>query len=207
MPLISVYNELKEKVGELELNETVFNAPVKKHLFHEVVRMQMARQRKGTASTKGRDEVRGGGRKPWRQKGTGRARAGTRRSPLWKGGGVIFGPKPRAFSFAVPKKVRRAALRAALTLRLQEEQLLVVENLHFEQTKTKDMVEFIKRFDVDKVLIVIQERNDAVERSARNLQNIQVLREAGLNVYDILRYDTLLITKPAIQQIESRLQS
>ncbi|HYA02138.1 MAG TPA: 50S ribosomal protein L4 [Syntrophobacteria bacterium] len=207
MPTVAVYNTRKEQVGEIELKDEIFGVPVKPHLLHEVVTMQLARRRAGTASTKGRSEVSGSGRKPWRQKGTGRARAGTRTSPLWRGGGIIFGPKPRDYSPKVGKKIRKQALRMALSSKLGDNEMLVLDELALPATKTKSFVEVLKTLGVDTALVVIPEPNETVERSARNVRAAKVLRAEGLNVYDILRYHHLILTRGAVPRIETALSS
>ena len=207
MAQIDLYNLSREKVGEVELRDEVFNGPVKPHLFYEVVKWQLARRRRGTASTKTRAEVRGGGRKPWRQKGLGRARAGSIRSPLWRGGGVVFGPKPRDYSYPLPKKVRRAALRSALSLRYKEGKLTVLDGFDLGQIKTKLFVEAMEKLGLkgEKVLIVTDGKDEVLERSARNVPWAKVLRCEGLNVYDVLNYRHLLILRSALPKIEERL--
>jgi large subunit ribosomal protein L4 len=205
MAVLDVYDQEKKKVAETNLSDQVFGARVDQHLFYEVVKMQLANRRGGNASTKTRSEVSGGGIKPWRQKGTGRARSGSTRSPLWVGGGVVFGPKPRDYSYTLPKKVRKAALRSALSLKVKEGKLLVVENLNLEEIKTKVFVSMLKRLEVEKALIV-DDNNLHLERSARNVYQVKVIRPEGLNVYDILRYDHLLIAKNCLEKIEARLK-
>lgn len=205
MPQIDVYSADKEKVGSLELSEAVFDAELKPHLLHEVVVWQLAKRRKGTASTKTRAEVRGGGRKPWRQKGTGRARAGTRTSPLWRGGGVIFGPKPRDYSYTLPRKVKKAALRVALSDKLREEKLTVMRDFGLEAIKTKALAEVLGRFDTENALIVIDGADELMEKSSRNLAHVKVLRAEGLNVYDILKHDRLVLMEVAVSKIEEAL--
>ena len=205
MPIVDVLNINKEKVGEVELQEDIFGVPVWGHVLHEVVTWQRACRRGGNASTKSRGEVRGGGRKPWRQKGTGRARSGSTRSPIWKGGGVTFGPKPRSYAYALPKKVRRLALKMALSSKLQAGQLVVLDEYPHTQPKTKDFVQVLRNFEIAKVLIIAGEANQALQLSARNVPHVQVMLAAGLNVYDILRYEYLVMLKPALAQIEARL--
>jgi large subunit ribosomal protein L4 len=202
MAAINVYSEGKKKVSEIELDNRIFDIDVKGHLIHEVVRMQMARRRSGTASTKTRSLVRGGGAKPWRQKGTGRARAGTTRSPIWRGGGVTFGPSPRRYDSPVPKKVRKGALRSALTLRNREGKLWVIKDLNFKEIKTKSFVEFMESFGFADALFVIDKADAHVEKSARNIQGIKVLRVDGLNVYDILAHENLVFVEDAIQHVQ-----
>jgi len=205
MPRVTICNSRKEEVGEIELNDEVFDVPIKSHLLHEVVSMQLAKRRAGTASTKGRSEVRGGGRKPWRQKGTGRARAGTRSSPLWRGGGVTFGPKPREFTPKVSRKIRKQALKMALSAKFKENQMVVLDDFHLTEIKTKAVVELLDVFGVESVLVVIPERDEVLERSARNVPHTKVLRSEGLNVYDILRYRHLMLMKDAVPKIEAAL--
>jgi large subunit ribosomal protein L4 len=205
MALVDVYNVNKEKVGEVDLKEDIFGVEVKSYLLHEVVVWQRARRRKGTASTKTRGEVSGGGHKPWRQKGTGRARVGSNRSPVWRGGGTVFGPKPRSYAYSLPKKVRRAALKMALSSKLANGQLVVLEDYPYSAPKTKEFMQVMKKFDLEKVLIITSEGHEALELSARNVPYVQVLPTAGLNVYDILRYDHLVLLSPAVAAIEARL--
>jgi len=207
MSLVKVYSTGKKKVSEMELDDRVFNAEVKDHLLHDVVRMQLAKRRAGTASTKIRSEVRGGGRKPYRQKGTGRSRAGSIRSPLWRGGGVIFGPAPRDFGFRVPKKARKQALRMALSARVAEGKVLVLNQFQLKEIKTRSFVEVLRRFGVEKALVVIGEENFNLERSARNVPGVKVLRVEGLNVYDILNHESLILVKDAVEKIQERLAS
>jgi large subunit ribosomal protein L4 len=205
MPTIDVLNINKEKVGEVELQEEIFGVPVRGHVLHEVVTWQRACRRAGTASTKSRGEVRGGGKKPWRQKGTGRARVGSNRSPIWRGGGIIFGPKPRSYAYTLPKKVRRLALKMALSSKLQAGQLLVLDEYPHTTPKTKDFVQVLRNLEVAKALIVAPEANQALELSARNVPHVQVMLPAGLNVYDILRHEHLVMLKTSLAQIEARL--
>ena len=205
MPKVTVCNSNNEEVGEIELNDEIFDVPIKSHLLHEVVNMQLAKRRSGSASTKGRSEVRGGGRKPWRQKGTGRSRAGTRSSPLWRGGGVTFGPKPRDFTPKVSKKIRQQALKMALTAKCKDNQMVVLEGLDLSEIKTKAVVELLKIFELDSVLLVISEHDDVLEKSARNVPHTKVLRTDGLNVYDILKYRHLMLMKDAVPKIEAAL--
>ena len=207
MSLVKVYSTAKRKVSEMELDERVFNVEIKDHLLHDVVRMQLANMRAGTASTKNRSAVRGGGRKPYRQKGTGRSRAGTIRSPLWRGGGVIFGPAPRDFGFNPPKKVRKQALRVALSARAAGGKLLVLNQFELKEIKTKLFVEILARLGMEKALIVIGEENFNLERSARNIPGVKVLRVEGLNVFDILNHENLILVKDAVEKIQESLAS
>ncbi|HEX9882703.1 MAG TPA: 50S ribosomal protein L4 [Desulfobaccales bacterium] len=205
MPTVDVYNIQKEKVGELDLKEEIFGVEVQGHLLHEVVTWQLACRRAGSASTKTRAEVHGGGRKPWRQKGTGRARVGSNRSPLWRGGGVVFGPKPRSYAYTLPKKVRRLALKMALSSKLANGQLVVLDAYPHTTPKTKDFVEVLRTFDLSKALFVTQEDNRALTLSARNVPHVQVMPPAGLNVYDILKHTHLVLFSPVLSAIEARL--
>jgi len=207
MALQDVYNMDGAKVSEVDLADEIYNVPVKQHILHEVVTMQLAGRRAGTASTKGRSDVRGGGQKPYRQKGTGRARAGTRSSPLWRGGGVVFGPKPRNFSYKVPKKVRVQALKMALTAKLQENALIVVDKLDLEGVKTKRFVEVMGALKTKDALIVADRKLENLELSSRNVSDVKVVRSEGLNVYDILKFKHLILLEPSVKQLEGRLLS
>ena len=205
MPKVAVCNSKNEQVGEIELNDEVFNVPIKSHLVHEVVKMQLAKRRSGTASTKGRSEVQASGRKPWRQKGTGRARAGTRSSPIWRGGGIIFGPKPRDYTPKVNKKIRRQALKIVLTNKYKENQMVVLDGFDQEEIKTKAIVNLLRVFGMDSVLLVTPERNALLEKSARNVPHTKVLCSEGINVYDVLKHRNLLLVKDAVLKIEAAL--
>ncbi len=207
MATLDVLTVENKKAGSVELSPAVFEAAVKPHLFHAEVRRQLARRRAGTHSTKNRSAVSGGGSKPWRQKGTGRARQGTNRAPQWAGGGVVFGPVPRSYEHSLPKKVRRAALRGALSQRLQEGAVTVLEALELDAYKTKRVVEIRGGLGLGgcTVLSVIDEPNAYVERSARNLHGVGVIRAGGLNVYDVLRHDKLVMTRAALAAVEERL--
>lgn len=198
----------KGKEGSVELDPAVFQAPVKPHLFHAEVRRQLALRHRGTHSTKNRSAVSGGGVKPWRQKGTGRARQGSIRAPQWAGGGVVFGPVPRSYEHALPKKVRRAALCAALSLRVREDALVVVDELTLDELKTKRLLERLDGLGLDgrsSVLIVIDAPDDKIQRAARNLPWASVLPVVGLNTYDVLRHVKLLVTRSALDAIHARL--
>ena len=207
MSTFAVYDIGNQKVREIELDDRIFDAKINPSLFYDVVRRSLASQRKGSASTKNRALVRGGGAKPWRQKGTGRARAGSRRSPLWRGGGTIFGPMPRDYSFSLPKKVKQAALRAALSLKRQEGKLILLDDFPLEGFKTRQILEVLKKFQVEDALIVTDEKHLFLERSARNIPKIQILRYEGLNVYDILNHEHLILLSPTIQRIQGVLAS
>jgi large subunit ribosomal protein L4 len=201
-----VYNTRKEKVAQVELDGRVFGAEVKPHLLHDVVRMQLAARRSGTASVKNRAMVSGSGKKPWRQKGTGRARIGSLRSPLWRGGGVIFGPFPRDYSLHLNKKVKKAALRSALSSKVREDKLMVIDSFDLAETKTKALAAMLHRLEIDNAFI-IDEANRPLELSARNLPFIKVLKPEGLNVHDILKYDKLVITRPCLEKITRSLSA
>ncbi len=205
MAVINVLNSKGKKVSERELSDALFNVPPKSGVLHEVVTAQLAGRRVGSASTKQRGEIRGSTRKLFRQKGTGRARRGDIKSPLLRGGGVVFGPKPRSYAYKVPKKVRRLALKMALTCKLQDNELVVLDNIDLAQVKTKDFIDIIRALKVDNALIVTDQKNETLELSSRNVPNIKVLRSEGLNVYDILKYKNLVLVEPAINDIEGRL--
>lgn len=207
MPVLNVYDIEKAKIAELELSDLVFGAEVNEHILYEVVKMQLACRRQGTASTKGRSDVRGGGRKPWRQKGTGRARAGTNRSPLWRGGGIVFGPKPRDYSYKVPKKVRKAALRSALSMKVKENKVTILRDFPMDEIKTKKFREVLDRFELGKALFVLDEKNIILEKSSRNIQDVKMVRSEGINVYDLLKYDDLVLLEPSVKKIEGALLS
>lgn len=201
-----VINTDNKIVDEVELEDAIFKASINEPVMHQVVKMQLAGRRRGTACTKERAEVRGGGRKPWKQKGTGRARSGSNNSPLWIGGGVTFGPKPRSYAFSVPKKMKRMALKSALSSKLHDGELAVIKEFNFEKPCTKHLVEIMQQLDVSgRVLIVDDEKNVNLIKSSRNIQGVKVLSVAGLNVYDILLADKLMILQPAIEAIKERL--
>ncbi len=207
MPTVDIYNNNSEVIGQLELRDDIFGVPVNPHVLHEVVLYQLAKRRAGTAKTKGRSEVRGGGKKPWRQKGTGRARAGTSRSPIWRGGGTIHGPQPRSYDMKVPKKVRRLGLKMALSQKVLEQEFKVVDNLGLEQIKTRDFAAILDRFQIRKTLVLTAQEDEVIEKSARNIPDVKVLRTDGLNVYDLLNYRTILLTQETIGKIEERFGS
>ncbi|MEA3486061.1 MAG: 50S ribosomal protein L4 [Thermodesulfobacteriota bacterium] len=207
MPVLNVYDIEKAKMAELELSDLVFGAEVNEHILYEVVKMQLACRRQGTASTKARSDVRGGGKKPWRQKGTGRARAGTNRSPLWRGGGIVFGPKPRDYSYKVPRKVRKAALRSALSMKVKENKVTILRDFPMDEIKTKKFSEVLDRFELGKALFVLDEKNIILEKSSRNIQDVKMVRSEGINVYDLLKYDNLVLLEPSVKKIEGALLS
>jgi large subunit ribosomal protein L4 len=205
MAVIDVVNSKGEKVSERELSDALFNVAAKTSVLHEVVTAQLAGRRSGTASTKRRSEVSGSTRKLYRQKGTGRARRGDIKSPLMRGGGVIFGPHPRSFASKVSKKVRKLALKMALTSKLQENELVVLDKFDLEKVKTKDFIEIVQALRLDNALIVTDKKDETLELSSRNVPRIKVLRSEGLNVYDILKYKNLVLLELAINDIEGRL--
>ncbi len=203
MPKVAVYTVAGQQTGDLELNESVFGVEVNEALIHQAVVMQLAAQRLGTHATKTRGLVRGGGRKPWKQKGTGRARSESTRSAIWVGGGTVFGPTPRSYAFRMPRKQRRLAIKCALSDKVQSGDFVVLENLDFAAPKTKDVVKMLNDFSVDKkVLLVTAETVDNVEKSSRNIPGVKAISSCGLNVYDILNHNKLFITKDAITRIE-----
>jgi large subunit ribosomal protein L4 len=204
MPKIVVYDIAGSKTGEMELNDNVFGVEVNEALLHQAVVMQLANQRLGTAATKTRGLVRGGGKKPWRQKGTGRARAGSTRSPIWVGGGTVFGPQPRSYAFSMPRKARRSALKSALSAKVQAGELLVMEDINFSEAKTKSVVKMLNDLKVNesKALIITADTNENVEKSSRNIPGVKSITSQGLNVYDLLYHDKVLITKDAVSKVE-----
>jgi large subunit ribosomal protein L4 len=204
MAVCEILNIQAEKVGEVELNESVFNVEVNTGILHEVVCMQRANRRSGNACTKTRGEVSGGGAKPWRQKGTGRARAGSRTSPVWRGGGTVFGPKPRDYSYNMPKKVKRLALRMALSARNQEGNLVVIDTFDMPEIKTKNFVQVMQKFQFNNCLVVTEGVDDQISLSSRNAVGYKVLPVEGLNVYDILKYSKLMLIQSSLAKIEER---
>jgi len=204
MSTVNVVNINNEKVEEIELNDAVFNREVKEYILHDVVRMQRAARRAGTASTKTRVEVSGGGAKPWRQKGTGRARAGSRTSPIWRGGGVTFGPKPRDYSFKLNRKVKKQAVAMALSARLQEGNLIVLDDFQMDAIKTKLFVNAMNTLEVPSGLIVMDDASENLTKSCRNVNGFKVLPSGGLNVYDILLHKKVILVKPVIESLEKR---
>jgi len=206
MPTIDVYNLKKKKVGSADLSDAVFGVEVKEHLFYSAVRYQMAARRAGTHSTKGRSDVRGGGRKPFRQKGTGRARQGTLSAVHYRSGGVVHGPHPRSHAHKMPKKVRRAALKSALSRRAEENAVTVFDAFELSEIKTKAFIDVMKTFEMDEVLLVLAELDDTVARSARTIPGVKVLPVAGLNVYDILDHKNLAFTTAAVEAVVARLE-
>jgi large subunit ribosomal protein L4 len=203
MPKVALYNVSGAQVGEVELSETVFGIDPNTHVLHEAVVMQQASLRQGTHKVKTRAEVRGGGRKPWKQKGTGRARQGSIRSPQWKGGGIVFGPTPRSYGYKLPKKVRRLAIKSALSSKVLDNNVIVLDQLSLAQPKTKEFAAILKNLNVDrKALIVTSAFDDNVALSARNIPGVKFLTAEGLNVLDVMVYDKLIITKDAVSKVE-----
>ena len=202
MAKVSVYNMEGNQVGEIELNDAVFGVEVNEHLVHMAVVNQLANKRQGTQSAKTRSEVSGGGKKPWRQKGTGHARQGSIRAPQWKGGGVVFAPKPRDYSFKLNKKEKRLALKSALTSRVAEQKFIVLDELHLDEIKTKKFQAVLNNLKVNKALVVLKEKNENVALSARNIPTVKVAYINTINVYDILKYNTMIVTKDAVAAIE-----
>lgn len=207
MAVTQVYNTKKEEVGEVTLNDDLFGVEVKTHILHDVVRMQLANRRSGNSSTKTRVEVAGSGAKPWKQKGTGRARAGARQSPIWRGGGIAFGPKPRDYSYKLPKKVRKLGLKMALSTRFSEDQLIVVDSLEMAAIKCKDFVNVMNNLEAKNALIIIPDHDETIEKSSRNIPKVKVLPVSGLNVYDILLHEKLILVQTSIEKLEERLLS
>lgn len=207
MATVDIVTAENAKVEQIEVQESVFNAPMKEHAVHQVVCSQLAARRRGTSSTKGRSEVRGGGKKPWRQKGTGNARVGTTRSPLWRGGGVVFGPKPRDYSFSVPKKMRKAAMRSVLTSKLQESKIIVVDRFEFEKPSTKQMAAVLDTLigDASTVAIALGDWTENVWLSGRNIPGVRVLHAENLNVYVALQHDYLIVDKAGLFVLEGAL--
>ena len=201
MANVSVYNMEGKEVGSMELNDAIFGVEVNEHLVHMAVLQQLANKRQGTQKAKTRSEVSGGGRKPWRQKGTGHARQGSTRSPQWKGGGVVFAPTPRDYSFKLNKKEKRAALKSALTTTVNENKFIVVDDLNLDEVKTKKMVSALKALNAEKALVVLGGDNENVALSARNIPTVKVAYINTINVYDILKYHTLVVSKDAVAAI------
>ena len=202
MASVSVYNMEGAQVGTIELSDSIFAVPVNEHLIHQAVVAQLANKRQGTQSAKTRSEVRGGGRKPWRQKGTGHARQGSTRAPQWTGGGVVFAPVPRDYSFKMNKKEKRAALKSALTSRVEENKFIVVDELKFDEIKTKNFQNVLNNLNVNKALVVLEDGNTNVEISAKNIPDVKTARTNTINVYDVLKYNTVIATKAAVAAIE-----
>ena len=202
MANVSVYNIEGKEVGTIDLNDAVFGVEVNEHLVHMAVVSQLANKRQGTQKAKTRSEVSGGGRKPWRQKGTGHARQGSTRAPQWTGGGVVFAPVPRDYSFKMNKREKRAALKSALTSRVEENKFIVIDEINFEEAKTKNFANILNNLSVSKALVVLEDGNKNAELSARNIADVKTAKTNTINVYDILKYNTVIATKAAVQAIE-----
>ena len=203
MPTVAIYDIANKKVGDLELNENIFGVEMNAGLVHQAVVMQLASQRLGNHATKTRSMVRGGGRKPWKQKGTGRARSGSTRSPIWVGGGTVFGPSPRSYAFSMPRKQRRLAIMCALSDKVANGEIVVLDSINFDAPKTKEVVKMLESFSVDNnALIVTADYAENVDKSSRNIPGVKTINTIGLNVFDILNADKLFITKDAIARIE-----
>ena len=202
MANVAVYNMEGKEVDKIELNDSIFGVEINAHLVHMAVLQQLANKRQGTQKAKTRSEVRGGGRKPWRQKGTGHARQGSTRSPQWTGGGVVFAPTPRDYSFKLNKKEKRAALKSALTSRVVENKFVVVDELKLDEIKTKKFVEVLKNLNVEKALVVLNDMDEKVIASAANIPTVKTTQTNELNVFDVLKYDTVVVTKAAVATIE-----
>ena len=207
MPVAAVYDIENKKVSEIDLSDHIFGATVNESVIYEVVRMQLISRRSGTACTKTRRDIRGGGKKPWRQKGTGRARAGTSRSPIWRGGGTVFGPLPRDYSYKVTKKVRKLALISALSQKFKEDRMIILNDFPMEEIKTKKFKEVVDRFGMKKALVIIDKSYPVLEKSSRNLKNIKMIRSEGINVYDLLNHDHVVLLEPSVKNIEGALRS
>jgi large subunit ribosomal protein L4 len=207
MPVASVYDIENKKVSEIDLNDAVFCAEANETAIYDVVRMQMAARRRGTADTKERSEIRGGGKKPWRQKGTGRARAGTTRSPLWRGGGTVFGPTPRSYDFKVSKKLRKIAIISALSIKFNEERIVILRDFPMAEIKTAKFKEVVDLFGLKKALFVVDKADLMLEKSSKNIKNIKMIRSEGLNVYDLLNHEHVVLLEPSIRMIERALLS
>ena len=206
MPTIALYNMNREKIGEVALNEEVFAAEVKEPLIHQALKVQLANRRAGTVKTKTRGEVSGGGKKPFKQKGTGNARQGCSRAPQYPGGGTVFGPQPKVYNLAINKKARKAALRSLLSMQLKSEKITVLDQLDFAQISTKDFAGFMKKFDLERSLIITEDPSTNLSLSARNVPYVKLLKADGLNVYDVLKYRNIVMTQGAVRLVEGALQ-
>ncbi|MDD4363302.1 MAG: 50S ribosomal protein L4 [Atribacterota bacterium] len=193
-----------ETIGEIKLNEDLFNAKINKHIVHQIVKRYLADKRRGTASTKGRSDVRGGGKKPWKQKGTGRARAGTIRSPLWVGGGIVFGPQVRDYGFSIPKKMKLVALKSVLSDKVTNDNMIILDKIELKNGKTKEITEIFNKFNLnnEKILIVIEKENEQIKRAINNLTNVIAVTANKINTYDVLNSNKVLVTKNALEVIE-----
>jgi len=200
---LSLHNVEGKEIGEISLKDNIFNAKINKYLVHQIVKRYLAGKRRGTASTKNRSEVRGGGAKPWRQKGTGRARAGTNRSPIWVGGGIVFGPAPRDYSFSSPKKMKVAAIKSVLSDKLENKEIIIIDKLSLEKNKTNKMLEILKNLQAfKKPLIIIEKEDSGIVLAVRNIKGAKILPVSKINAYDLVNQEKIIITKKALQQIE-----
>jgi large subunit ribosomal protein L4 len=206
VPQLDVYDIEKSKVGNVDLDPSIFEAPVKQHLLHAIVNWQLAKRRSGTASTKTKGEVRGGGAKPWKQKHMGRARQGSIRAPQWRKGGVVFGPKPKDWSYNVNKKTKRQALISALSLKYSEGVLIALNQFELPEIKTKQVADFVKKFELKSALIIVSGENENLFKSAKNLKNIKVIKIDGINVYDVLKFDSLIVTEESLARAQEVLK-
>ncbi|KUG22760.1 lsu ribosomal protein l4p (l1e) [hydrocarbon metagenome] len=205
MAVADVFDIEKKKVAQVDLSDAVFGAEVNEAIIYDVVKMQLASRRSGTASTKTRSDVSGGGKKPWRQKGTGRARAGSSRSPLWRSGGTVFGPHPRDYSYSIPKKVRKKAIISALSMKFKDNKMLILKDFPMEKISTRIFKSVADLFSLKKALFVIDENNEVLLKSSRNIKNIKMIRSEGINVYDILNHEHLILLEPSVKKIEGAL--
>jgi len=205
MAVADVFNIEKKKVSQVDLNDAVFGAEVNETIIYDVVKMQLASRRSGTASTKTRSDVSGGGKKPWRQKGTGRARAGTTRSPIWRGGGIVFGPHPRDYSYSIPKKVRKKAIISALSMKFKENKMLILKDFPMEKINTRIFKGVFDLFNLKKALFILDDNNAVLLKSSRNIKNVKMIRSEGINVYDILNHEHLILLEPSVKKIEGAL--
>lgn len=205
MAVADVLNIEKKKVAEVDLNDAVFGADVNEAVIYDVVKMQLASRRSGTASTKTRSDVSGGGKKPFRQKGTGRARAGSSRSPVWRTGGTVFGPHPRDYSFNVPKKIRKKALISALSLKFKENKMIILKDFPMEKISARGFQKVVDLFDLKKALFVLDDNNEILMKSSRNIKNVKMIRSEGINVYDVLNHEHLILLEPSVKKIEGAL--
>ncbi len=206
MPQLDVYDLEKSKVGNVDLDSSIFEAPVKQHLLHAIVNWQLAKRRSGTASTKTKGEVRGGGHKPWKQKHMGRARQGSIRAPHWRKGGVVFGPRPKDWSYSMNKKTKKSALISALSLKYSEGMLIALNQFSLPEIKTKQVSEFIENFELKSALIVISGENENLIKSAKNIKNVKVINIDGLNVYDVLKFKNLILTEESLARAQEVLK-
>jgi len=205
MAVADVFDIEKKKVSQVDLNDAVFGAEVNEAIIYDVVKMQMASKRSGTASTKTRSDVSGGGKKPWRQKGTGRARVGTTRSPIWRGGGIVFGPHPRDYSYSIPKKVRKKAIISALSMKFKENKMLILKDFPMEKISTRIFKGVFDLFSLKKALFILDDNNAVLLKSSRNIKNVKMIRSEGINVYDILNHEHLILLEPSVKKIEGAL--